>query len=150
MNKPLHHELETALTAVVEDLHQAVTELAATLAAEREALVAADAGALDRAGARKQALMQRLEQLDAERLQLLRLASPAAAAQVEARWQQVLVLLKSCHDANQRNGSLVNQRLVQVRQALAVLTGQGNDGVGVYGPAGELRSALRSHHLASA
>lgn len=149
MSTLLHHELETALAAVVEDLHRATIELGAILAAEREALVAADAGALDRAGARKQALMQQLEQLDAERVQMTRL-EPAAAAQVEPRWREVLDQLKGCHELNQRNGSLVGQRLAQVRQALAVLTGQGGEVKSVYGPGGELRTALRSHHLASA
>src|SRR5690349_19466598 len=73
MSKLLHHELEAALDAVVEDLHRAATELSAALVAEREALVGADAAALDRAGTRKQALMQRLEELDAERVQMLKL-----------------------------------------------------------------------------
>jgi len=149
MSRPLHHELETALGAVVEDLYQAATELGSTLASERQALVAADSGALDRAGARKQALMQQLEQLDAERVQMLKL-EPAAAAQVEPRWREVLEVLRGCHELNQRNGSLVSQRLTQVREALAVLTGQGGDAKSVYGPGGELRTALRSHHLASA
>jgi flagella synthesis protein FlgN len=149
MGTALHHELETALAAVVEDLHRAVTGLSATLDAEREALIAADAAALDRAGAHKQALMQQLEQLDAERVQMTRL-EPAAAARVEPRWREVLEMLRRCHELNQRNGSLVGQRLAQVRQALAVLTGQGGDAKAVYGPAGELRTALHSHHLASA
>lgn len=149
MSKLLHHELEAALAAVVEDLHQAATALGEALAAEREALVGADAPALDHAGTRKQVLMQRLEQLDAERVQMLKL-EPAAAAQVEPRWREVLELLRSCHEMNQRNGSLVGQRLAQVREALAVLTGQGGDARGVYGPGGEVRTALRSHHLASA
>jgi flagella synthesis protein FlgN len=149
MSKLLHHELETALAAVVEDLHRSVTELAATLTAEREALVGADAAALDRAGAHKQALMQQLEQLDAERVQLLKV-EPSAAAQVEPRWREVLELLRGCHEMNQRNGSLVSQRLTQVREALAVLSGQGGDARGLYGPGGEVRTALRSHHLASA
>jgi flagella synthesis protein FlgN len=149
MGKQLHHELEAALAAVVEDLHRSVTELAAALADEREALIAADALALDRAGERKQALMQQLEQLDAERVQMLKL-QPDAAARVEARWREVLEQLRRCHELNQRNGSLVSQRLVQVREALAVLTGQGGDAKGLYGPAGEVRTALRSHHLASA
>jgi flagella synthesis protein FlgN len=148
-NGPLHHELEAALAAVVEDLHRSAAELGSTLAAEREALVGADAAALDRAGARKQALMQQLEQLDAERVQMLKL-EPAAAAQIEPRWHDVLELLKGCHELNQRNGNLVSQRLVQVREALAVLTGQGGDARSVYGPGGDLHTALRSHHLASA
>ncbi|UGB38760.1 flagella synthesis protein FlgN [Frateuria soli] len=149
MSKPLHHELEAALDAVVEDLHQAATELSAILVAEREALVAADAAALDRAGTHKQALMRRLEELDAERVQMLKL-EPNAAVRTEPRWREVLGLLRNCHEMNQRNGSLVSQRLAQVREALAVLSGQGGDVRSVYGPGGEVRTALRSHHLASA
>ncbi|HEV2621305.1 MAG TPA: flagellar protein FlgN [Frateuria sp.] len=149
MGKLLHHELEAALAAVVEDLSRSVTELAATLADEREALIAADALALDRTGERKQALMRQLEQLDAERVQMLKL-EPAAAARVETRWREVLEQLRRCHELNQRNGNLVSQRLTQVREALAVLAGQGGDAKGLYGPAGEVRTALRSHHLASA
>jgi flagella synthesis protein FlgN len=133
----------------VEDLHRTVTDLGTALAAEREALVGADALALDRAGAHKQALMQQLEQLDAERVQMLKL-EPTAAALVEPRWREVLELLRGCQDMNQRNGTLVSQRLAQVREALAVLSGQGGEVKSVYGPGGELRTALRSHHLASA
>ena len=149
MSKLLHHELEAALDAVVEDLHRAATGLSSALVAEREALVGADATALDRAGAHKQALMQQLEELDAERVQLLKL-EPAAAARVEPRWREVLDVIRGCQEMNQRNGSLVNQRLAQVREALAVLSGQGGDVRSVYGPGGEVRTALRSHHLASA
>ncbi|MGN2254631.1 flagellar export chaperone FlgN [Frateuria sp. GZRe12] len=148
MGKLLHHELEAALDAVVEDLHRAATELSASLVAERDALVAADAAALDRAGARKQALMQRLEELDAERVQMLKL-EPSAAARVEPRWRDVLEVIRGCQEMNQRNGSLVSQRLAQVREALAVLSGQGGDVRSVYGPGGEVRTALRSHHLGS-
>ena len=149
MSKLLHHELEAALDAVVEDLHRAATELSAVLVAEREALVAADAAALDRAGTQKQALMQRLEELDAERVQMLKL-EPNAAARAEPRWREVLDVIRGCHQMNQRNGSLVSQRLAQVREALAVLSGQGGDVRSVYGPSGDVRTALRSHHLASA
>lgn len=149
MGKLLHHELEAALDAVVEDLHRAATELSSALVAEREALVAADAAALDRAGAHKQALMQKLEELDAERVQMLKL-EPAAAARTEPRWREVLEVIRGCQEMNQRNGSLVSQRLAQVREALAVLSGQGGDVRSVYGPGGEVRTALRSHHLASA
>ena len=149
MGKLLHHELEAALDAVVEDLHRAATELSSALVAEREALVAADAAALDRAGAHKQALMQKLEELDAERVQMLKL-EPNAAARIEPRWRDVLEVIRGCQEMNQRNGSLVSQRLAQVREALAVLSGQGGDVRSVYGPGGEVRTALRSHHLASA
>lgn len=148
MSRPLHAELESALAAVVEDMRLATAELARVLEAEREALAGADATALDCAGERKQQLMLQLEQLDAERVQLGQ-AAPVAANLLEPIWQQVLGTLQTCRDLNQRNGTLVSQRLGQVRKALAVLTGQSGE-AGVYGPSGELHPALRSHNLAQA
>lgn len=148
MSRPLHAELESALAAVVEDMRLATAELATVLEAERDALAGADAAALDRVGERKQALMQQLEQLDAERVQLGH-SAPAAAHLLEPAWQQVLGTLQICRDLNQRNGTLVGQRLGQVRRALAVLSGQSGE-AGVYGPSGELHPALRPHSLAQA
>ncbi len=148
MDRPLHAEMESALGAVVADMRLATGQLAEALEAERSALAEADAAALDLAGERKQQLMQQLEQLDAERVQLSH-ASPVAASQLEPVWQQVLGTLHTCRDLNQRNGILVNQRLGQVRKALAVLTGQSGE-AGSYGPSGELHPALRSQNLAQA
>ena len=148
MRRPLHAELESALGAVVEDMRQASGQLADILEAERAALAAADPAGLDRAGERKQQLMQQLEQLDAERVQLSQV-DPSAAYQLDSVWQQVLGTLRACRDINQRNGILVNQRLGQVRKALAVLAGQSGE-AGAYGPSGELHPALRSHNLAQA
>lgn len=145
MSRALHQELESALGAVVEDMRLAATELVTVLEAERDALAGADATALDAIGARKQSLMQQLEQLDVERLQLTQNAPFAGA--VEPVWQQVVKALQTCRDLNQRNGVLVGQRLGQVRRALAVLTGRNGD-TGVYGPSGELHPALQSHRLA--
>lgn len=148
MNRHVQTELDAALTAVVEDIRRAADELARVLETEREALVGADAAALDRIGAHKQQLMQQLEQYDAERVQLSQ-ALPAAAASLAARWQDVLQTLANCRQLNQRNGNLVAQRLEQVRRALAVLTGQPGDAE-LYGPSGELRVRVRSQQLAQA
>lgn len=148
MSRGVQSELDATLAAVVEDMRLATNELAATLETEREALIGADAAALDQIGARKHALMQQLEQYDAERLQLIQ-ATPAAAALLEADWKQVLQSLETCRQLNLRNGTLVGQRLAQVRRALAVLTGQPGES-GIYGPSGELRARLRSQQLARA
>ncbi|KRE90890.1 flagellar biosynthesis protein FlgN [Frateuria sp. Soil773] len=147
MNRQLQTELDAALTAVVEDIRRAADELARVLEAERDALASADAAALDRIGSHKQQLMQQLEQYDAERVQLSE-ALPAAAL-LATRWQEVLQTLANCRQLNQRNGSLVAQRLEQVRRALAVLTGQPGDAE-LYGPSGELRARPRSQQLAQA
>ncbi len=148
MSRPLQGELDGALKAVVNDMQCAVNELAQVLETERMALGAGDSDALNRAGARKQALMFQLEQLDAERLQLSR-ESPAAATRLEQDWLQVVQSLGDSQRLNQRNGDEVNQRLRQVRKALSVLTGHAGES-GLYGRAGELHVNLRSRALAEA
>jgi flagellar biosynthesis protein FlgN len=148
MNNPLQHELNAALTAVLGEMQQAVDQLGQVLEAERTALNTSSSDALDQAGARKQALMQQLERLDAER-QLLGRERSALAAALEPGWAQVVQSLRQCHLLNQRNGRAVNQRLTQVRQALAVLTGHAGESE-LYGCSGELRASLRSQVLAAA
>lgn len=148
MKSALQHELNDALTAVLGDMQQTVDQLVQVLEAERAALDHSRSDALDHAGARKQALMQQLEQLDAER-QLLAREHPAISAALEPVWAQVVQTLRHCHQLNQRNGSTVNQRLTQVRQALAVLTGHAGESE-LYGRSGELQASLRSQVLAAA
>lgn len=139
-------EMHDALQAVLEDMQQTVDALVLALEAERSAVYAADNGALDRAGTRKQSLMQRLEQLDAERRQLRR-EIPATAPAATPAWTRIKQSLRTCQQLNQRNGSAVNQRLVQVREALSVLTGHAGER-SLYGRAGELHASLRSQVLA--
>ncbi|MGN6705290.1 MAG: flagella synthesis protein FlgN [Rhodanobacter sp.] len=148
MRQPLQHELNDALASVLDEMQQRAEQLQTTLEAERAALDIADAPALDAAGSRKQALMQQLEQLDAER-RLLQRQQPVSDASRESRWAQILQVLRHCHALNLRNGSLVNQRLAQLRQALAILTGHAGEGE-LYGSGGELHGSLRSKSLAAA
>lgn len=148
MNPALHDELTGALVAVLGDMQQAVEQLAQVLDDERAALGTHSSDLLDQAGARKQALMLRLEQLDSERQQLGR-EQPAIAASLEPDWAKVLQSLRQCHQLNQRNGSAVTQRLSQVRQALSVLTGHPGEG-GVYSRTGELHASLRSQVISAA
>ena len=147
MSKDLRHEMADALDAVIGDMREEVSRLADALAAERGALERADPDALHLAGGAKQAHLERLEQLDAERQQLSRALAATTPAQ-RAAWDGVVVALAECQRANQFNGQIVGQRLRQVRQALAVLTG-GTD-AGVYGPGGTLRIDHRSLSLAEA
>ncbi len=148
MNALLQHELNDALASVLDDMQQAAAQLLRVLEAERTALDTTSAEALDQAGAQKQALMQQLEQLDAER-QLLCREQPARQAALESEWVRVVQALRRCHTLNQRNGSTVNQRLTQVRQALAILTGHPGESE-LYGRSGELHGSLRSQVLAAA
>ena len=148
MNTPLQHELNDALAAVLDDMQQTANHMLTVLESERIALDSANVEALDQAGTRKQALMQRLEKLDGER-QLLCSEHPARRAALESVWARVVQALRQCHTLNLRNGSAVNQRLALVRQALSVLTGQPGESE-LYGRSGELRGSLRSQVLAAA
>ncbi|WP_108470753.1 flagella synthesis protein FlgN [Rhodanobacter thiooxydans] len=147
MNRQLQHELDDALAAVLGDMQQAVDQLARVLEAERAALDTRDSDALGQAGTRKQTLMLQLEQLDAERQQLA-FEQPAAAAAATSAWSRVVQRLQYCHLLNQRNGSVVSQRLGQTRRALAVLTGHAGESE-LYGRSGELHASLRSQVLAA-
>lgn len=148
MSTLLQHELDDALSAVLGDMQQAAEQLVQVLEAERAALNTTNSEALDQSGARKQAVMAQLEQLDAER-QLLCRERPAMSGALEEAWARIVQSLRHCQRLNQRNGSAVNQRLTQVRQALAVLTGHAGESE-LYGRSGELHASLRSQVLAAA
>lgn len=148
MSPPLQAELDDALQAIVADMQAATAQLIVVLDEEREALIQADADALNRVGEAKQMLTRRLEQLDAERLHLSA-ASAQASRTVSPAWNELLKSLTDCRDKNQRNGSLVGQRLLQVRRALSVLTGNGPDS-GIYSHSGTLHTEHRSLPLAEA
>lgn len=141
-------DMREALQAVLLDMRQSVDALAQSLDVERDAIASGDSHALDRAGSTKQALMHTLEQLDIERRQL-ECEAPRAAQAMTALWDGVVASLHQCHRLNLRNGSAVNLRLGQVRQALSILTGHAGDGA-VYGRAGQLHASLRSQVLAEA
>jgi flagella synthesis protein FlgN len=146
MTPALQAELNEALAAVVADMQATATGLQQALAEERQALHQADPAALNRAGDAKQSLLRQLEQLDAERLQLLREAGTPDAMR-QTGWDQVLRMLQACQRDNQRNGSIIGQRMRHVRKALSVLTGS-HDEAGTYDPAGLLRHGHRSLPLA--
>jgi flagella synthesis protein FlgN len=148
MSPPLRQECVDALATVQGDMRLALDLLTQVLETEHEALGKGDIEALDHAGARKQALMQQLEQLDAERRLLLQ-PEPPARATPDPMWTAIEQSLRHCHQLNQRNGGIVSQRLHWVRQALALLTGADGSN-GLYDRSGELHASPRSRPLAAA
>ncbi|MGY3039549.1 flagella synthesis protein FlgN [Rhodanobacter sp. TND4EL1] len=148
MNSALQHELNDALASVLGDMQHAAGQWLQVLEDERAALGSASTEALDQIGAQKQGLLQQLEQLDAERLILCR-EHPSREVALASEWSRVAQALRQCHALNQRNGAMVNQRLNQVRQALAILTGHSGENE-LYGRSGELHGSLRSQVLAAA
>ncbi|MEW9625442.1 flagella synthesis protein FlgN [Rhodanobacter geophilus] len=148
MSPQLRQEFNEALAAVQGEMHQALDQLVQVLRTERDALDTGNTEALGVAGTRKQALMQQLEQLDAER-RLLAREQPQTEAATDPAWTAIVESLQHCHRLNQRNGSIAIQRLQLVRQALAVLTGA-DSGSGLYDRSGELHAGARSRSLAAA
>lgn len=150
MNTPSAQEPAAALDAILGAMRSGLAELGAVLAAEQVALHDGDTEAIDQTGAHKQALMQRLERLDAERHQVAR-AQPQLAASRSDAWRELVATLQHCQEQNLHNGNIASQRLRAVRQALAILTGGGDDGNGLYDSAGGLRGGnMRSRPLAAA
>lgn len=146
MSPRLNEEMRAALRAVFQDMQQLIAALQQALEAERAALEQSDSRALDQAGSRKQSVMLQLEQLDAERQQLIGQLNDNAATP-EPEWTQVLGALRECQLLNLRNGSAVSQRLLQVRRALSILTGHtGNSAI--YGQTGALHINLHSRVFA--
>lgn len=148
MSQQAPEMLREALHAVSMDMREALHELTLVLEAEWHATQERDAAALNSAGARKQALLRRLEALDIERRHLLR-AEVTAPAIRDPEWTQIEQALRACQQLNQRNGKLVNRHLSQVRDALSILTGGGGDGR-LYDHAGSVHPSLGSHALARA
>lgn len=150
MSAPLAPASASALDAVLDAMRDGLARLGDVLAAEQVALQDGDTAAIDQTGAHKQALMQQLEQLDAERCRWLR-DHPQWAGSREAAWRELVAALQRCQAHNLRNGNIASRRLRAVRQALAILTGGGDDGNGVYDSAGGLRSGIaRPRPLAAA
>lgn len=143
----MEEEIGGALLAVVQDMDRTSQDMVHHLEMERAALLTGDTAALEQASQAKQRLMVALEQLDTERSQLVPLAP--TSAEIDACWQGVLGHLRTCHDFNRRNGTLVGQRLRQVQQMLSLLKGDTAPNQGVYGRAGHLESVTKSNRLAS-
>ena len=155
-------ELSRALGSVCGEIAATASQMLGVLEAERSALASGDSQALDSASAAKQAHLQRLETLEAERRHLIAgIGSDARQppfameraltkdAQALAQWRSALDVLARCHDLNQANGAIVELRLRQLRQAIDLLTGA-PPAAGLYGPQGERASLRRSHELARA
>jgi flagellar biosynthesis/type III secretory pathway chaperone len=141
MSAKLQAEADLALIATIEEMDAGVGELQAVLQSERQALCNADIDGIHHAGAQKRDIIERLEQLDLERISLIKLA-PTTHASLAESWAEFLQRLSACNDLNQANGILVNERLKMVRSALAILTGN-EPNSGIYGPGGGQFTPLR-------
>lgn len=140
-------ELAQALEDVTSDMQTAVVELRAVLDAEREALEQRDSLALDAATSAKSDLLRRLESLEAERRQLDDLAPHPGASGI---WRHICGQLEACRHINEINGSIVAQRLRDVRFALGILRGSGEGTPLLYGPGGHTHAQALPRPLSQA
>lgn len=143
------------LTALVAEMAVVVEEMCVVLRAEREALDRYDSDALNEASALKSRTLVRLDELDAERVLMLRAADldpQEGMAKIDG-WQPLLQQLAIGRDLNHENGEIVSRRLRQVRQALTMLNqmaGSSGAEAEVYGPKGLSRQRGGSSTLGKA
>ncbi|SFF55375.1 FlgN protein [Fontimonas thermophila] len=129
--------------------------LHATLAHEREALLANDVEALERLTCTKTAAAERLAELG---YALNRLRRQAGAERIEAwieradpsghcacRWRELIALAAQCHDANRANAALLDARSQQIRSALHVVHGSAS--TPTYARSGSVAAPLGSRPL---
>jgi len=130
MTNDASHRLEAVLDREIEVARQ----LAATLAAEREALTGNSPAAAAEQAAKKLALLGAFAGLEGERSSI---AEPPFAQISDAaaqRWRDLMECMAVCQKANEVNGYIINVRRVQVRQLIDIVRG----GAAVtYGPQGK-------------
>jgi flagella synthesis protein FlgN len=155
-------ELVQALAAAVGEIAASAHRLHTLLEEESAALDRADEARLLELTGSKTALLQQLERLEYERAHLVgqlhagaRNAPFAMERALSAypaalgTWEDAVTVLGRCRTLNERNGTAVELRLRQVRQALTLLTGA-SPGAGLYGRQGVPESLGRSTSLARA
>jgi flagellar biosynthesis/type III secretory pathway chaperone len=155
-------ELTSALAATVGEIAAATRKLLITLEEEREALQLGDDSRLLYVTGVKTGLLQSLESFEAERQHLvsqIHSGSPPVpfamkralkgSPETTALWEETVELLGYCRTLNQSNGSAVELRLGQIRQALEILSGAPAN-AGLYGPQGARQSLRRSTPIAKA
>ena len=127
----------------------ATTQLIEALMAERKSIIGADTSALESAVRDKEQGLEKLHELESQRLSLIDAAgySPnpdgmviylqqnRSSGEIFKLWQQLLMQATGCRDQNRENYQLVEMYSRHTHQALCILRGE-DPGQEVYGPAG--------------
>jgi flagellar biosynthesis/type III secretory pathway chaperone len=101
----------------------AVRSLAATLAAERNALTGNSPQAVEQTAAEKTQILGTIEKLEAERRALWAEPGLGLAATVAERWRDLMELMAGCRTANEVNGHIIHVRQHQVQQLIDIVRG---------------------------
>ncbi len=128
------------LTALVDRYASGVNDLAGLLDDERDALANADIDRIADLAKRKQARVMDLEVLERARVATLesvrveadadameRFLAPKAGANLTAKWRDIFAAAKRCRDINLANGAVGRMRSEQLKAAMAILGGRGEN-----------------------
>lgn len=149
------------LADLLQEATNCVTDMAALLESEREALRARDTNTLKRLIDAKHQRISMLEMHENNRKALLHAHGYATDRQgmedclnnlhdqqrVALLWQQLLVLLDHCHHLNRVNGNLLNLSYRVVKQVMQILQGRHSEDR-LYDPYGHEIKQQDSHSLA--
>ena len=130
-------DIRRHLERLLGDEARLLGELEQILRRESEVVRGDDATAIENIGGSRQACVDGLSRLDAERTATCRMLSFGAGRSgfeklldwcdtdktLYARWQRNLEVARRCKDQNDRNGAVVALKLGQVQQLLATLRG---------------------------
>jgi flagellar biosynthesis/type III secretory pathway chaperone len=119
MDQDARRRLEDLLDREIE----AARTLAATLAAERTALIGDSPDAVQKTAAEKTQILGAIEKLEAERRALGPTSLIPGLAAVAERWRALMELMAGCRTANEVNGHIIHVRQHQVRQLLDIVRG---------------------------
>jgi flagellar biosynthesis/type III secretory pathway chaperone len=134
MNTITHDELRTLLP----EMHEQVHNLWECLCQERDVLATHDAAKLAALALTKNQVVERLDQLELQRQDLLRRAKLpvqtldtdefATHAQIQGiaagLIMEIKQMLHQCFEINQVNGAIMGMRLRQINQGLTLLRGE--------------------------
>lgn len=140
--------IATLLLAGLQAEEQAFHDFRTTLQAEQQALIAGDIAALTAISTSKLKQVEHLNRLAAQRLERIvtlgltadrngmeKWAAQAGTAATEA-WRSMLATASEAHQANQINGTLIQNHLQHNQQAMSALLAASNQ-ANLYGPDGQ-------------
>ncbi len=137
----------TELGAIVREANECAEQLLNVLEEERDALSAGNVTGIDSCGQKKTGFVARLECLDRERIAMCQVFTISDrdidaflidhnACDDNCSWQQFLIQLRKCREANDVNGRITHLRRQHLERSLEILRGCAENNPGLYGPNG--------------
>jgi len=154
------------LELMLRDMYESMSELSVVLDSEHEALVSQDVEQLQKAAADKEALSDKVEQLESNRTAMLKaqgldndLASMKQLIQQSSGydenalfkiWNMVAELAQECTAKNKLNGIIIETNRRQTNAALSILQGYHDDSTETYDAEGSKIASKSNSSIARA